>query len=349
MKKADLAEVKKILVIRPGAIGDVLLTTPFIRALKKALPGAVIDYAVRPFAAHVLEGNPGINSIKFIEKKGFFPDLKFYREIAREKYDLVFDLFGNLRTALIAFFSGARYKTGFNFRFRKYFYNIKVAPHPKARYNVYFHMQLLDALGIKQDGPDTEIFIREKDEKKSREFIGRLKAEYTGPVVGLNPAGTWYTKKWPEKSYARLGDMVLEKYPDASVVVLWGPGEKETALNIAAYAEKKESFFPAPETSLREMAAIIRDLDVLVTNDGAGKHLAAAVRTPAVTIYGPTDHISWNPEDEDRYPVVISREPCAPCDKVACGNFICMQGIEPREVMEKTENILKQEVLYAGD
>ncbi|HDT14951.1 MAG TPA: glycosyltransferase family 9 protein [Firmicutes bacterium] len=344
MKTIDLTKVKKILVIRPGAIGDVLLTTPFVRALKKALPGAVIDYAVRPFAAEVLEGNPNIDNIRLIEKRGVISDMKFYRSIAAAKYDIVFDLFGNLRTALITFFSGARYRTGFNFRFRKYFYNVKVVPYPDAVYNVYFHLQLLFPAGIKNDGEETEIFLSEENEAKADEFIGGLRKKNSGSVVGFNPAGTWYTKKWPEKSYSGLGNMIIDEYQEACIVILWGPGEKETALRAAEGIKAKERVFLSPETSLKEMAAMIKKMDVLVSNDGAGKHLAVAVKTPAVTIYGPTNHISWNPGGSGEYPAVFSRESCAPCDRTSCEKFVCMESISPSEVMEKIRTILDREV-----
>jgi len=345
--KVELSKIKKVLIIRPGAIGDVLLTTPFIRALKKALPEAVIDYAAAPFPAKILEGNPYLSNVIVFDKNkykdaGFIGkninDLKFYLSLAKNKYDLVFDLFGNLRSALMAFFSGARYRAGFTFRVRKHLYNIKVKPAQDPMYNVHYHTQLLTAIGIPEDGEELDFIIPESEKAKAAQFINTVKSG--GPVIGINPSGTWPTKRWPEEKFGELAGLILNGIKGSSVIVLWGPGEQHMAEKVLKNCPVKQGIIIAPQTSLKELAALIGQMDVLVTNDGAPKHIAVAVKTPAVTVFGPTNSISWNPRDNPYYPAVASALSCAPCDKTQCPDrdIECMKKISAADVFEAVKN-----------
>jgi len=346
--KVDFSKVKKVLIIRPGAIGDVLLTTPFIRALRKALPGAVIDYVAGPFPAKILKGNPYLSNVIVFDKNKYknanfivksVNDLKFYSLLAKNKYDLVFDLFGNLRSALMAFLSGARYRAGFTFRVRKHLYNIKVKPAQDPMYNVHYHTQLLAAIGIPEDGETLDFIIPQEEKDKAARFINSIKG--SGPVIGLNPSGTWPTKRWPEEKFGSLAEMILNKISGSAVVVLWGPGEKHLAEKVIGNCGAKQGIIMAPETAMQELAALIGQLDVLVTNDGAPKHIAVAMKTPAVTIFGPTNSVSWNPADNSDYPAVVSALECAPCDKTQCPerDIECMKKISEMEVFETIKKL----------
>jgi lipopolysaccharide heptosyltransferase II len=351
LKKIDLKKVKKVLIIRPGAIGDVLLTTASVRALKKACPDAVIDYLVAPFASKVLEGNPNISRLILFEKNRLkkaplfvriIEDFRFYMSLRKGGYDLVFDLFGNLRTALMSFFTGAADRVGFTFRGRKYFYTIKVKPDSNPKYNVYYHLDLFGAVGIPPDGGLLDLIIGQKDRDAVAGFIAKVKG--TGPVIGLNPSGTWATKRWPVKKFAALGNIILERMPDARLVIIWGPGERHMAEEIfkGIDAGKQGGVFIAPETTIKQSGALISLFDVMVTNDGAPKHIAVAVGTPTVTIFGPTNNVSWNASGDPLHTAVVSRETCAPCDKTACPeyNIKCMNNIKEEEVFEAVKKIL---------
>ncbi|MBN2753819.1 MAG: glycosyltransferase family 9 protein [Candidatus Goldbacteria bacterium] len=347
MVKVELSKIKRVLIIRPGAIGDVLLTTPFIRALKKALPDAVIDYVAAPFPAKILEGNPYLSNVTVFDKNRYksanfivkaFNDFKFYTALAGNKYDLVFDLFGNLRSALMAFLSGARYRAGFTFRIRKYLYNIKVKPAQDPMYNVHYHTQLLTAIGIPEDGEELDFIIPEAEKAKAAQFINTVKSG--GPVIGINPSGTWPTKRWPEEKFGELAGLILNGIKKSSVIVLWGPGEQHMAEKVLKNCPVKQGIIIAPQTSLKELAALIGQMDVLVTNDGAPKHIAVAMKTPAVTVFGPTNSISWNPRDNPYYPAVASALSCAPCDKTQCPDrdIECMKKISAADVFEAVKN-----------
>ncbi len=351
IRKPDIREVKKILVIRPGAIGDVILTTPFVRALKKSNPNIEIDYIAAPFPAKALEGNPYINRVIVFDKnelkKGgpfatIINTIRFYMSLRKQNYDVVFDLFGNMRTAVMSFFTGSKHRVGFTFRIRKYLYTVKVKPDSVPKYNVWYHMDLLKALNIPDDGDSTDFFISPESDNKAREFMKVFNPELK-PVIGLNPSGTWPTKRWPLKRFAELAVMISKELPEYRMLVFWGPGEEEYAGEIVRLSGIKDRIGVIPRTSLNEMAAILKRLEVLITNDGGPKHIASALKVPTITLFGPTNSNSWNEKNDLLHPAVVSPEKCAPCDKISCEEFgtRCMENITASDVMNKLIEIRK--------
>ncbi|MCE5300877.1 MAG: glycosyltransferase family 9 protein [Spirochaetia bacterium] len=352
MKNIDLNKVKKILIIRHRAIGDIILVTPFIRALRKALPDAEIDMVVEPMGIEVVEGNPYLSGYRVFEKNRLkkahlFAKIKgtldFYAGLYRRRYDLVFDLWGNLRTALMALLTGAGYRVGFNFRFRKYLYTHVVVPDGAAKYNAYFHMDLLKPLGIQNDGEKLDFYTGPDDEKAADDFIAGTGVLKGTPVFGLNGAGSWITKRWPEYRFARLADIILEKHPGALIIIIWGPGEREMAERIYSLIKgDKKNVRLSPPTTLKQLAAIIKRMDAFISNDGAPNHIAVAVDTPSVTVFGPTNHLSWVPAGNLRHLEVHSTIACAPCDRMSCPTQIeCMNSMEAETVYQRVAQLLK--------
>jgi ADP-heptose:LPS heptosyltransferase len=350
--KVDLKKIKKALIIRHKAIGDIILVTAFIRALKKALPDAEIDMVVEPMGIEVLKGNPYLTNMIVYEKNRLKKaplgvkirdTVAFYAGLAGRKYDIVFDLWGNLRTALMSFLTGARWRVGFNFRGRKYFYNVVVKPDQPPKYNAFYHMDLLKAIGIPDDGPGTDFFIGEEDKAYADNFYASINVQSRDSVFGLNGAGTWITKRWPEYKFAQLADIIIRSFKDKKLVIIWGPGKRPMAEKIfSLIKEDKTDVFLAPPTTLKQLGAILSRMDAFISNDGAPNHLATALDVPSVTVFGPTNYKSWVPAGNARHVEVHSTIGCAPCDRMECPTEIeCMNGIDAREVFIKLEALLK--------
>lgn len=362
----DLKKVKKILIVRPRAIGDVILTTPLIRALKKALPDSAIDYLLEPFVAPVLYGNPNINRILIFRRysvkkelpavarmrkdelkkfdstvKVFKNNLELYFYLINQKYDIVFDLWGNFRTILICMLSGARYRVGFIYKLRKFFYNIPVVPDIIPKYNVYYYLDLLKPFNIKEDGDQTDVYYSKQDEQYISDFMTGLKSDKS-KIIGINPMGSWITKRWPEDKFIELIKMILKEISDSKIVLIWGPGEYDSVSKIKSSFQHTQSVYMAPETNINQLAVLIKNLDILVTNDGAPKHIAVAVGIKTLTIYGPTNYKSWGPADDPRHLYIFSGINCVPCDKMICkGRDIeCMKNIKVTDVFEKMKLLI---------
>ena len=147
MKKFDKSKINKILVIKPAAIGDVLLSTPVVENLRYSFPDAEIYFLTQKFCKEVLTGNPFITRVLTYDLSldgGWF----IIKNIRKQRYDLIIDLFGNPRTALITYLSRAKYKVGFKFRQRKYAYNIKLDSRGGEVHNAEFNLDALRALGL---------------------------------------------------------------------------------------------------------------------------------------------------------------------------------------------------------
>lgn len=368
MKKIDTAKIRKILIIKPRAIGDVILTTPFIRALKKNMPQAEIDFMIEPFAAPVVEGNPAINEIILMHRhknpakelaavrsmrknelkkqKPFvrmIETVSFYLKVRAKRYDLVFDLWGNMRTALTAWLSGAPHRVGFDFRGRKYFYSLPVKRDITPKYNALFQMDLLQAAGIPGDGIKTEIFTSPQDEKFAEDFFSGIAK--TGPFIGMNALGSWPAKRWPAEKFAMTADLFDERMPGCRVFMIWGPGEKEHALKTVSLMGKAGvRAVLIPEASIKQLAALIKRMDIVITNDGGPKHIAAAVGVPTVTVFGPTNYMNWGPQSDALHAALSAELKCSPCEKLDCpyGTMECMEKVGAEEVFAAADKILKR-------
>lgn len=357
MKKVDLSQVKRVLIIRHKAIGDIILVTPFIRAIKKALPDAEIDMLVEPMGIEILKGNPYLANVVVYEKNRLkkanpfvkiVETVRFYMKLFGRRYDLVFDLWGNLRTALMSFLTGAKYRVGFHFRIRKYLYNIIVVPDEPPKYNAYFHMDQLKALGIPDDGEKADFYIFPGDIAFADDFYRGIGVKAGDTVFGLNGAGTWKTKRWPEHKFAELADILIKKHSGCKIVIIWGPSEKPMAEKIYSMIKGDRSgVFLTPPTTLKQLGAVQKRMDAFISNDGAPNHLAIALDVPSVTVFGPTNYISWVPAGNKRHLEVHSALACAPCDKMQCPTETeCMEGIMPDAVFDRVGQLLEN-IKYA--
>jgi ADP-heptose:LPS heptosyltransferase len=160
-------------------------------------------------------------------------------------------------------------------------------------------------------------------------------------VIGLNASGGWYTKRWPLKNFAQLGDRLHHEL-NAVVLLLWGPGELEEMKTMAQMM--KAPSLLAPSTNLKQLAALLSRLTLLVSNDSGPLHLAAAMRTRVVGIYGPTRPDLQGPWGDGHETVVKAGLPCLGCNSVTCKivTHDCMKQLEIEAVWQAVQRVLKK-------
>ncbi|HVM32076.1 MAG TPA: glycosyltransferase family 9 protein [bacterium] len=309
----------KILFIRLKAIGDVVLCTPLIRALRRAYPKAQIDFLADAFPARLLGHNPYLNRVLTAPPKGssWKTQWDFFKALRRNRYDLVFDLFGNPRSAWMALLSGAPARVGYAYRGRRWAYSHPVPMNRVRKYQVEVNLDVLRHWGIEADGARTEIFLTEDERREGESTLGLLGLPKNGaPRVGLNPTGTWSAKRWPRAYWRDLISLLNGK--GIRPILLTGPSDGEELAAIRRGLE--EQSLAAPETDLRQLAGIIQGLDLLIGNDGAPQHIAQALDVRSLTLFGPTWGISWNKPEDPRHLFLQDAPPCGPCDKTLCPN-----------------------------
>lgn len=331
--------LQRILVIKLRAIGDVILATPVLENLRYAQPQAQIDFLTEKPCAAILAGNPALNEILILDRKEPNSGWRLIQQVRQRRYDVVFDLFGNPRSALLTLLSGAPQRIGFRFRVRQYAYNLKVEPRGDRVHEVEFNLDALRALQIPIVTQRLFVPVEAESENFATQFWRESGLE-NRLVIGLNASGGWYTKRWPLEYFAQLGDR-LQRELNAAILLLWGPGEYEEAKMIAQMMQAPALL--TPQTSLKQLAALLSRLTLLVSNDSGPMHLAAAMGTRVVGIYGPTRPDLQGPWGEGHEIVVKTGLPCLGCNGVTCKivTHDCMKRLEIAPVWEAVQRCLK--------
>lgn len=340
---------KRILVIKLRAIGDVVMATPVLENLRSAFPSSAIDFLTEKFCAPIVKGHPAINEVIELDRKHLrmlpfgkriAANLVLLRDLRRRRYDLVFDLFGNPRTAIMSLATGAPQRVGFRFRGRRHAYNVVVEPRGNVVHEVEFNLDALRALDIPIISRELVMPLDHGSEALADNFW--TENNLTGKtVIGLNASGGWYTKRWPLDRFAALGDEISEKL-DAAVVIIWGPGELEDARSITAMMRHEALFIPQSDLIL--LSSLLRRLTILVSNDSGPLHIAAAVGTPVVGIYGPTRPDLQGPWGDGHQIVRLDGLECLGCNGVTCRieTHYCMQRLEVAAVFQALEKCLNK-------
>lgn len=331
IRQPDLSSIKRILVIKLRAIGDVLLSTAVVQNLKENFKDAKIDFLTEPMSADLLKCNPFVNDLILFgrKEKGY---IKFLISLKQKKYDLVIDLFCNPRSAQMAFATRAKYRVGYSFRLRRYAYNILLKSRSNEVHNVDFNLDTLRALGLKVGNRNPYIHLTQRENDFARETFKKYFNE-NDRVVGINAGGGWEAKLWGLKKFAELGDRLIESY-GYKIIVFWGPGQEP----IFEALKEMMRYTPviAPPTTLREMAALQKKCDFVVSNDSGPMHISAAVGTPTIGIFGPTKPHLQGPVGEGCITIVKEGLPCLGCNLTKCniGNM-CMTDLTVDEVLNK--------------
>ena len=343
----DKADVRRILVVKLRAVGDVVLATAVLPSLRKAFPAARIDFLVESAGRDAVGGNPYVDRVVVLPRKewealpsvvGWVKGLQFVRMLRNEGYDLVFDLFGNPRSAFLTWATGARCRVGFAFRGRKYAYHLRVVPRGDRVHEVAFNLDALRALRISVVDAFPVFYFSEKDTDYADGWISRKRLEGTF-LVGIHPWGGWEAKRWGLERFAELADRIVETV-GPEVVVFWGPGEEEHARRVQTLT--KHRVHVAPPTSLKELAALMSRCRLVVANDSGPMHIAAAVGTPTVGIFGPTQWRLQGPYGNQHGVAYRKGLSCLGCNRLSCETNICMQALEVDEVMEVVENVVRK-------
>lgn len=326
------------MIVHTGQIGDNLLTTPVIRSIRKSLPSAYIAFLTVPSNYHVFTYNRCLDEIILLDKSMPVGDYtRFLLSIKKRGFDVVLDYLCNPRTAFITWFSDAKYRIGYDLRFRKYAYNMVVKRDPAPKYSVDFKYDLLRAAGIGTDGFGLDLFVPEHAHRFASEFLNSIKGN-RGPVITVSPVSRRAYKQWRPERFAALADMLIARL-NAVVIFLWGPGEK-TYVQQIMYLMKQKPFLSPHTKTIKELAAIMSHADMHIGNDNGIKHIAIAVGTPTVTVHGPSDPVSWEPPGSSIHVWIKKDVGCGKCKPRSCKyDLKCLDAIQPGEVFNLVEEL----------
>ena len=338
-----------ILIVRLSAIGDVVMTTAAVRALKSKLPQVRTSWVVEPRSASILEGNPDIDNIIVWDERGVGPFLKLTRTLRREKFDVAIDFQGLARSALVTMASGATRRIGYrNGReFSKLAYNeltsCKDAPKTRrCHHGIRCYLSLLKPLGIEIDPEDDQmrVVVSPEESADAGEMLAQAGLGQGERFLAFCSATTRANKHWTEAGWAKLVDLTSQK-TGLKAVFLGAKADYASIDRILAQAQVP-AINLAGKTTLKQSAAVIDRSDAVVAVDTGLMHISVALGKTTVALFGPTT--AWkNHIHRDNFTMISKNMECSPCrKKPTCENFDCMTSITADEVMEVLQAKLTQ-------
>jgi len=323
----ESGSIHKILFINLAYIGDVLLSTPLTRALKKTYPSATIDILTIPNTAEIAKGNPYVDKIIIYDKRGRHRPLlelwKLIQHLRQQNYDLAITTNFSLRSPAMAWASGARWRVGFDAQHAGIFLTHKVSKQRKLiKHEIENQMDVLKPLGIIANDTTMEFKI---DQLDIENMHSKIELQSEKPVVVICPFGRSPLKSWTQEGYSGL---LKRLAPLAQCYLIGGKAEQQRLQEINT-AAGGVAHIVAGILTLSELAALLQQAKLLITVDTGPMHIGQAVGTPTVALFGPTDDRVWGPRG--KYDVVIK-------SKFDPGS---MENIDIESVIEAAWKILK--------
>jgi lipopolysaccharide heptosyltransferase II len=344
-KQTELPESPRILVMETGLIGELLVVTPALRALRRHRPQAHVTVMVRPGSAPVLVGNPNVNRLLPLvgkERKGFLGVMRLASWVRSKDFDAALILHTSFRSALIALMGAVPVRAGLACEGRGFILTHK-KPRNRQAYEVDEHLAVLELLGVPPDGNRLDLFLTAEERRSARELLAG--AAERRPLVGLHPGASREIRRWPVQRFVALARLI-ETELSGTPVFFFGPREEDLAHGVKAISEAGGTAppFMCRPGNIRLLAAAFELMDAVVTNNTGPMHVAAAVEAPGVFIHGPTPVPRWHPPGDRYVPIYADGLDCRPCDSPRCSldRVECMREIPVERVFDSVRGLLEE-------
>ncbi len=342
----DETNPPKILIIRFSSIGDILLTTPVIRLLKKRYPESQIDFVVKKKFAQLLRFHPSINKLHIFEKDA--QNLKQIKiNIKNEGYDFIVDLHKNFRSYYLTQGSCTkkivRYKKFIIKRFLYVHFKINLFKRIIPIYERY--LLALTDFQIQYDNQGLDIFIDDQTNERIRSVYNEFLTLTKSPIIGIAPGASFATKRWTKEGFEQVVHFFNQKKNFR--VILFGDATDRELIESYNIKQTQTVVNAAGELNLLETAALMDHCNVLLTNDSGLMHMATALKKKVVAIFGSTTELlGFYPYLTEHIILEHKSLACRPCSHVGkhkCPkrHFKCMKEIEAEQVIQAVQNMLR--------
>ncbi|HOX09021.1 MAG TPA: lipopolysaccharide heptosyltransferase II [Candidatus Omnitrophota bacterium] len=337
----------RILIIRTDRIGDVLLSTPAIKAVRDAYPNAHIAVMVRPYVEDVVDGNPYLDEVILYDKdnkqKGIFSTMAFIAGLRRKRFDLAIVLHPTVRSNVIPFLAGIPERVGYD---RKWGFlltkRLKDTKHHGEKHEIDYSLDVLRPVGITPKDRALYMPVKPEYERVIERFMDLADIGSKDIIVAISPGASCPSKRWPAYRFGRVADELAGRR-GVKAVIIGGPSDKKTV------DEVKTGMLHSPivlseEHSLGEVAALLKRCKLLISNDSGPVHIAVAVGTPVISIFGRLDPglspQRWGPVGPRD--IVIHKDiGCEECLAHNCKlGFKCLEAVTVEDVLSAAEGLL---------
>lgn len=342
-----------ILIIKMSALGDVVHALPVVPTIRRAYPGARIHWLVEEMAEPVVRCLPGVDEVHVSRRRIWVKDSKnpsrwpkvigeigaFVKQLRQQRYDLAIDLQGLLKSGIWLSLVSAKRKLGYDGtrEWSYLFLNEKIPPGSPDIHAVDRYLLLLKAAGFPTCEVDFGISVRPEARTRLRTLLRTKGWKNSNAYAVLVPTARWKTKEWDGTSFAALADMVRGEL--GLQVAVAGVAQDRPAVEQITQRMKQPAVNLAGETDLLTLMALLENARVVISTDSGPMHLAVALRTPVVAIFGPTAPWRTGPYGQG-HRVIRSSVSCSPCFKRHCSHMSCMERITPSEVIEAVRAVI---------
>ena len=336
--------VHRVLVVKLRYIGDVLLCTPVFRGLREAFPRATISALVNAGTEALLQHHPDVDEVLLVSRRdarawpggpSWADQFRLVRRLRERRFDLAIDLTDGDRAAFLTWASGARLRVGYNRegRLRGRAYHRVVPVWSGRRHAVVADLEALRVLGLPGRVVAPSLGLPPAAEAAAEDLLTRKGVARDRDRVLIHPGARWWFKTWPTERFAVLADWIEEEL-GAEVIIAGGPGDVAAAEAIRRQM-RRPAISVAGETSILHLAAVLKRCRLFVGNDNGPMHIASAVGTPVVALFGPTDPAEWGPWGEGHI-VLYKGLDCRECWRQGTcwrGEENCLRQITVNEAM----------------
>lgn len=361
---------QRILIVNPFGIGDVLFTTPLVRALRTAFPLARLIYLCNRRTEEIVRRNPHLSGWIVFEKDEFWSlwrkrpwqavsrFVRLLRRIRRERFDWVADLSLGDRYSFFLKLLGVPVRIGFRFRHRGRYltHGLPISGY-EGRHVVAYYRELLEFIGLALDEQGLELILSEDDRAMAEATWQRLQLTGEAPIVGIIPAGgvSWgvdaHFRRWPLERFAAVAQALQERHNVR--ILIFGEASDRALCQQMAQAMRGAVVDLSGQTTLGQLLGLIAKCDLILANDGGALHMAVSQQVPSVAVYGPVDQRVYGPYGNSARHRVISRQlTCQPCYHYfrmpACPyDTACLKGLPTAFVLEAADELLRERVASA--
>jgi len=340
-----------ILIVKLSAIGDVIHTLPSLSALRGLYPDAHITWVVEEAAADLVLNHPYLDAVLISQRKSWSKDFQrgrfrrpleemitFMKNLRQRPYDLVIDFHGLFKSSIIVFLSGGKRKLGYNSlqELSGLFLNEKI-PEDMNKHAVERYLDFPRYLGAKIDSARFILPFNKEAETRAQILLGKYNLG-DKIFIAINPIAYWETKLWSNEKFAHLADLINNKL---QMKVVFTGSEKEPIEKITSLMNT-ESINLGGQTTLLDLASLYKEARIVITTDSGPMHLAAAVETPVIALFGPTDPARTGPYGAG-HTIIRTELPCSPCFLKKCSTKKCMEDVSPQQVFAAVEKKLVKE------
>lgn len=337
---------KKFLIIQTAFLGDVILTLPMVRELKKKYPESEIDFLCIPETSELLKNNPHISEIISYDKKnsGVIGLWDLIKKLKNKKYDVLISPHRSFRSSLISKLSNAKKTISFDNSSFNFLYDEKVK-YNKGLHEIQRDLALLEPIGVKSNKIiKPELYISVQDKRKIDSLFYEHRIKENEKFITLAPGSVWFTKRFPEEKFAKLCDLLFAV--NIKIFLIGGKKDKTISDFIQNNSKNRNIINVTGNFSVMESAELIKRSEVLITNDSAPLHIANAVETNVVAIFGATvPAFGFFPIGKKDIVIETNGLSCRPCaihggKKCPIGTFVCMKNIDEQNILIAVKKLL---------